>query len=204
MATLEQKKLCVLQCVKHESAVSVQGAFLRQFNSDPPSPTSIRRWYQQFWTTGCLCKGKSAGWPRVSEESMEGVTQSFLCSPKKSVCCASPELEMSSMTVWRELRKRLHMQPYRLHWLQFLKLTDHIDQSIFCVKMQAAMTEEGFLDCVVFSDESTFHISGKVHRHNVHTWNTENPHEMVQHERTSPRSMFLRSVHKKRLWAFLF
>jgi len=91
------------------------------------------------------------------------------------------------MTVWRVLQKRLHMKPYHLHLLQFLKLTNHIDQSNFCIKMQEAMTEEGFLDFVVFSDESMFHISGKVHRHNVRVWNNENPHEMVQHERASPK-----------------
>ena len=49
------------------------------------------------------------------------------------------------------------------------------------------MIEEGFLDHVVFSNESTFHISGKVHRHNVRIWGTENPHKMVQHERASPK-----------------
>ena len=79
------RAFCVLQFVKHESVVSVQRAFRRQFSSDPPSPNSIRRWYQQFQTTGCLCKGKSAGRPRVSEESVERVRQSFLRSTKKSV-----------------------------------------------------------------------------------------------------------------------
>ena len=53
--------------------------------------------------------------------------------------------------------------------------------------MQDAMTEEGVLDRVVFSDESTFHISGKVHRYNVRIWGTENPLEMVRHERASPK-----------------
>ena len=66
------------------------------------------------------------------------------------------------MYVWRVLRKRLHMKPYRLHLLQFLKPTAHIDRSNFCIKMQDATKEEGFLDRVVFSDESTFHNSGKV------------------------------------------
>ena len=103
----------------------------------------------------------------MSEESVEQVRQSFLRNPKKSVSRASHELEMSSMTAWRVLRKRLHMKRYHLHLLQFLKLTDHIERSNFCIKVQEAMTEESFLDCVAFSDESTFHISGKVHRHNV-------------------------------------
>ena len=91
------------------------------------------------------------------------------------------------MTVWRVLRKRLQMKPYCLHLLHLLKPTDHIDRTNFCIKMQDAMTEEDFLDRVVFSDESTFHINGKVHRHNVRIWGTENPHEMVPHERASPK-----------------
>lgn len=187
MATPEQKAFCVLHFVEHESVVSVQQAFRRQFNNDPSSPNSIRRWYQQFQTTGCLCKGKSAGRPCVSKESVEQVRQSFLPRPKKSVHCASRELEMSSMTVWRVLRKRLLMKPHRLHLLQLLKPTVHIDRSNFCIKMQDAITEEGFLDRVVFSDESTFHISGKVNKHNVRIWGTENPLEIVQHERASPK-----------------
>jgi hypothetical protein len=85
MATPGQKAFCVLQFVKHESVVSVQRAFRRQFNSDPPSPNSIRRWYQQFQTTECLCKGTSAGRPRVLEESVERVRQSFLRNPKKKI-----------------------------------------------------------------------------------------------------------------------
>jgi len=63
-----RKGFCVLQFAKHESVVSVQRAFRRQFNSDPLSPSSIRRWYQQFQTTGCLCKGKSSGRPRVRKK----------------------------------------------------------------------------------------------------------------------------------------
>jgi len=84
---------------------------------------------------------------------MEQVRQSFLRSPKKSVYRESRELKMSSMTVWRVLQMRLHMKPYHLLLLQFLKPTDHIDRSNFCIKMQDAVTEEGFLDllCLVMS-----------------------------------------------------
>jgi hypothetical protein len=49
------------------------------------------------------------------------------------------------------------MKPYHLHLLQLQKLTDHISQTNFCIKMEDLMTEEGLLDCVVFSDKSTFH-----------------------------------------------
>ena len=76
----------------------------------------------------------------MSEESVELVRQSFLRSPKKYVRCTSLELEMSSMTVWRVLRKRVCMKSYRFHLLQFLKPTCHVDRSNFCIKMQGAMT----------------------------------------------------------------
>jgi hypothetical protein len=76
---------------KHESVVSLQRAFRRQFQSDPPSANSMGHWYQQFQTNVCLYKGKSAGRPRVSEENVKRVRQSFLRSPKKSVRHASRE-----------------------------------------------------------------------------------------------------------------
>lgn len=40
---------------------------------------------------------------------------------------------------------------------------------------------------VIFSDEATFHVSGKVNRYNVRAWGTENPHRVVQHIRDSPK-----------------
>jgi len=43
----------------------------------------------------------------------------------------------------------------------------------------------------MFSDEVTFHLSGKVNRHNVRIWGTENPHEIVEHVRDSPKLNFL-------------
>jgi hypothetical protein len=121
MVTPKQKAFSVLQFAKYKSVVSLLRAFRQQFQSDPLSANSMRHWYQQFQTAECLCERKSAGYPHVSEESVDRVRQCFLCSPKKSVHHTSCELEMSTMTVWRVLRKRLEMKPYCLHLLQFLQ-----------------------------------------------------------------------------------
>jgi hypothetical protein len=77
-------------------------------------PTALRVGITSFRET-------SAGLPRVSEESVERVRRCFLRNPKKSVRHASRELEMSTMTVRRALRKRLEMKPYRLHLVKFLQ-----------------------------------------------------------------------------------
>ncbi|XP_066996029.2 uncharacterized protein [Anabrus simplex] len=47
--------------------------------------------------------------------------------------------------------------------------------------------DDGFLDRVVFSDEATFHVSGKVNKQNVHIWGATKPHCYVEHVRDSPK-----------------
>ena len=80
----------------------------------------------------------------------------------------------------------------------------HIDRTNFCIKIQDAMMEEGYLNRVVFSDESTFHINEKVHRHNVCIWGTENPREMVQHERASPKINVFCAVSTQKVYGPFF
>jgi hypothetical protein len=43
-----------------------------------------------------------------------------------------------------------------------------------------------FIKKFMFFDEAKFHGSGKVHRHHVKIWRTENPHVVSQHIRDSP------------------
>ena len=49
------------------------------------------------------------------------------------------------------------------------------------------MEENDFVDKLIFCDEATFHISGKVNVHNVHIWGTEQPHAQTEHQRDSPK-----------------
>ncbi|GFU11587.1 DUF4817 domain-containing protein [Trichonephila clavipes] len=65
MATSKQKAFCVLQFSKTESAIAVQRAFRIKFDCQTPNDNNILRWFHQFETTGCLCKEKSTGRPRL-------------------------------------------------------------------------------------------------------------------------------------------
>ena len=124
MATREQKAFCVLQFAKTESVNRVQHAFRIKFHCNSPS-VNIRRWYHQIEDTRCLCKGKNSGRPSMIEERVERVSDAFARSPKKSVRRASRELAIPVMFVWRILRRRLELRPYRLQLLQALKPTDY-------------------------------------------------------------------------------
>jgi hypothetical protein len=53
--------------------------------------------------------------------------------------------------------------------------------------MQDSFKIDRFAGELIFSDEATFHLPGKVHRHNVRTWRTENICVITEHVRDSPK-----------------
>ncbi|KAJ4449564.1 hypothetical protein ANN_00966 [Periplaneta americana] len=125
-------------------------ASVDQFRIDSPSDNNSRRWYRHFEKTGCICKRKSSGYPRVSNARVENVGADFVRSPQKSLRQARRGLGMSRMTIWRVLRKR----PYRLQLLQFLKPTDLVARTNFFMEMQHVLQNYDYQFIrFVFSDE---------------------------------------------------
>ena len=95
------------------------------------------------------------------------------------------------------VRKHLHMIPYKLHLLQHLKDTDKSARKDFCTQMQVMLEEDGFDDRLVFGDEATFHLTGKVNKHNTRIWGTEHPHAIQEHVRDSPKVNVFCAILKK-------
>jgi hypothetical protein len=206
MDELENKKaFCVLDYHVNQSVISVQRHFRTRFNEDPPSNQSIRKWYLNFKRNGCICKKKSTGRPSVSNEVVEQVRESFTRSPQKSTVKCSRELGIPQPTVWKILRKRIKFKPYKLQLLQALKQNDKVERLSFCESMQVLIEDENFLQRMVFSDEATFHLCGKVNRHNVRIWGSENPHAYVEHVRDSPKvNVFCAIANNKVYGPFFF
>ncbi|GBO15590.1 hypothetical protein AVEN_8296-1 [Araneus ventricosus] len=82
----------------------------------------------------------------------------------------------------------------------------HKDQRMkFYMDMQDKCEHEnGFSPRLVFSDKATFHVSGKVNRHNVRMWGTENPPCSVEHERDSAKVNVFCAVSDKKLYGPFF
>lgn len=109
-------------------------------------------------------------------------------SPSKSVRRASLQLQLPRETVRKVLRKRLHLYAYKVQIVQELKPNDKPRRKDFAELMLARINmDDTYLDKVCFSDEATFYISGKVNRHNVQIWGSENSHEVREHIRDSPK-----------------
>ena len=70
--------------------------------------------------------------------------------------------------------------------LQALKPEDKPQRKEYAVTMLHRLdSDPGFLKRVCFSDESTFHVSGLINRHNSRIWGSQNPHETYELERDS-------------------
>jgi hypothetical protein len=151
------------------------------YGREAPTRKSIYKRHKSFFKTGCICAKKKNSGKRLSSKTVERVRASFLRSPQKSRRRASRELgDVSHMTVWRVLRKRMSFRPYKFQPLQELEPNDRPHRRNFCTNMLNRLEEDNlFLDKIVFSDEATFHLSGKVNRHNLIIWGSQNPHQVV-------------------------
>ncbi|PNF27666.1 hypothetical protein B7P43_G14706 [Cryptotermes secundus] len=176
MATMQHKIFCIREFSKSESATAC-GAACVSFNIQLPTSKSIYRWNKQFDETGSLCKGKSPGRLRVSEENVERIRVSFERSPMKSTRSASREVGLSQTTVWRVLRRRLVYRPYHLQLVQALRADGKVKRVEFC----------------------------DLNRHNVRIWGLQNPRVTLEHVRDSPKvNVFCAILLTKVYGAFFF
>ena len=188
-----EKAFCVLECDKNNSWTCVQREFRTGFSKQPPDRRTIQKWHTKFKEEGCLCSRKRIA-SSPSTETIERVPNIFQRSPRKSIRRASLELQMPSATVWRVVRKHLHIIPYKLHLLQHLKDTDKLAREDFCTEMQVMLEEDRFDDHVVFSDEATVHVTGKVSKHNTRIWGTD---AILEHVQDSSKENVLCTISKK-------
>ena len=185
--TNREKVFCVLEYAPTNLNKTEQCAFVRKFAKKSPSAKQIWSWKKKFEDKGCLCKEKGSRQPATAEGKVEQICQTLLQSPKKSIRRTSMETLIPPTTIWQVVRKHLVMKPYKLQLIQAITADDKQKHKQFCVDMQEKLEENEFNKCLVFSDKATFHMNGKVNRHNVHIWSKENPNVTIEHARDSPK-----------------
>jgi hypothetical protein len=74
--------------------------------------------------------------------------------------------------------------------LQHITPNNKVVRFEFCRNLMDCIADETFLSKICFSDEATFHLPGKVNRHNIRVWGSENPHAVVEHSRDGPKTNF--------------
>ena len=118
--------------------------------------------------TGTVFDTRRSKRPRTSEENIERVRQVFQRSPIKSIRTIARQLELSRSTVHKVLHKNLRLYAYKVQMLQALQPNDMPRRKEFAMNiLQRISEDEAFLKRICLSDEKTFHVSGKLNKHNV-------------------------------------
>ena len=66
-------------------------------------------------------------------------------------------------------------------------MTSQNERSLQLTCCNEISEDEKFLKRICFTDEATFHVSGKLNKHNVGFWASEHPHGIRELERNSPK-----------------
>ncbi|KAJ4442689.1 hypothetical protein ANN_04278 [Periplaneta americana] len=149
MATAQERAQAIWWYAETYSVIQVQRNFRRVFQKEPPSRNTIKT----------------------------SVRQAYERSPRKSVRQAGRELQMPKSTVHTILHRSLGFHAYKLQLVHELKPDDGNKRQAFAIDMLQHIDEDpAFLTRIAFSDEATFHLSGKVNIHNGPTrWPPRSP-----------------------------
>jgi hypothetical protein len=93
-----------------------------------------------------------------------------------------------------------------LQVVQAVTADDGIAYNQFAVTtLEKQVKDKEFLRKIMFPDEATFHVSGKVNKQYVHIWGSEQPHATVEHIRDSPKvNAWCGLLHDRLIGPFFF
>lgn len=183
-----QKAKCVTWYHQTGSITQTQRNYRTTYAESPPARNSILRWVQNFDEHGRVGNAEASGRPGASSNQEERVSNYFVRYPSRSLRRAEQDLNIPRSSIHDILRNRLHMFPYKLQVVQQLEDRDYtarIEFAQWC--LQNIQGDASFLNRVIYSDECVFHVDGKVNKHNVRIWGTENPHERREVARDSEK-----------------
>ena len=198
--TVQQKVQCCYWLAEFKNPKIVERRFRQQWpEKQPPDRHSITTWHRKLLETGSLVEKSSRG-KKVTEAQVNRIQHAFQQSPSKSLRRASRELVIPKSTIQDVLHKRLRLRAYKIQLVQKLQPNDLPPRYEFASDMLLKIDiENGYMQKVVFTDESTFHVCGIVNRHNCHIWGSEHPHVVRELERDCPKINVWCSLHME-LW----
>lgn len=191
----ERRVICFLKIDEGLSLRKIGQRFHQLFPHRPtPSPKGISKMFQKLRATGSVFNRPKSGRPRSATDENNEIMVIASVYQKKQQSLREVALETgnSISSVWRILRRH-KFHPYGVKLTQELNEADFGRRLDFCELIERRIRDPNFLRKVCFSDESTFHLTGYVNRHNCRYWCEQNPHEYREAHTQRPQ--------KRNVWA---
>lgn len=191
----ERRTIIYLKFDYNLSLGKIAEEFHRKFPHRPtPSRFGISKILKKHRMTGSVFNRPKPGRPRsaTNEANEVLVIGNVYMKSQQSLREMALETGNSITSVWRIL-KRHKFHPYGVKLVQELKQEDYGKRLDFCELMDHKIRDPTFLKNTCFSDESTFHLTGYVNRHNCRYWSEANPNEHREAHTQRPQ--------KRNVWA---
>jgi hypothetical protein len=136
----QENAFCVFRFEVSRSVITVQRQFRARFRKDALCRNNITRWYRHFVETGCLCKGKSPGRPRVSDDNIESGRERdnhLLPWPPRS-----PDLTPCDFFLWGFVKYSVYVPPLPMSLKELRDRITHALQTV-TADMLPCYTESG-------------------------------------------------------------
>lgn len=191
----ERRVISFLRIDDKLSLRKVAHRFHQMFPHRPiPSTRGIDKMVEKIRSTGSVFNRPKSGRPRSATDERNEVM--VIATVYEKTQQSLKEIAMNTgnsiSSVWRILH-RYKFHPYGVKLSQQLSEADYIKRLDFCELMEKKIRDPNFLRRVCFSDESTFHLTGYVNRHNCRYWCEENPNEHLEAHTQRPQ--------KRNVWA---
>jgi hypothetical protein len=177
MATVQQKVGCILWLTEFKFITCVRRKFQFVCGGSAPSCNSIKKWDSHLRHIGSVINQKSLGHPVKTRN------RCFLHSPHKALLRASRQLHLPHFTI-HDVHKHLHLHAYTLQLWQHSRLADH-DYRDFVRKFCRKLTVMRFSWTLYFFLMRQ-HSIWMVNRYNLRIWGSQQPQEIVKHQRDMP------------------
>ena len=177
--TAAQEQQIILKFGELKSPMLVRRWFRHQYPNVPhrnvPKDWQFKRVYDRFKSSNSTLHSKPVGRPVsvLTEELIERVSQLVSNDDSMSIAEISIEVGASQTTVWKVMRRKLHLYPYKPHCVVPLTDVHKANRMEFCqwIKAQPA----GFPNLVIFSDEKIFTLKQVPNRQNERHWAPVDP-----------------------------
>ncbi|KAG4070734.1 hypothetical protein HA402_011369 [Bradysia odoriphaga] len=168
----ERRAIIFLKIDENLSLRKIGQRFHQMFPHRPtPSPKGILKMIRKHRMTSSIFNRPKPGRPRsaTNEANEVLVLGNIYMKSQQSLREVAFGTGNSITSVWRIL-KRHKFHQYGVKLVQELKQEDYAKRLEFCEWMDYKIRDLEFLKNICFSDESTFHLTGYVNRHNCRYW----------------------------------
>jgi Helix-turn-helix domain (DUF4817) len=205
MFTQREKAQCVLLYTRTSSITLTRRRFRRIFEKDPPTRKSIVSWVTQLEEIGSLERKKRQIVNRediLLNDILRVKEVLTMNNNKISTRKIAQTLNMSKSKV-HNLLKIIKFKAYKIQTFQ--KIENHALEKRFfmCETLLDLFRNEPHTN-LIMSDEATFHLSGRVNKHNCRIWGDENPRAYNEFERDAPKINVWCGVSKTKIYGPFF